>query len=152
MNKVFTFINDIPPSNNQFLGKSGNHWKYHRMKKEWLEKVTEALVDKIPKKPFERSLVELHYIFPDRRRRDCDNYSGKFILDALVQNKVILDDSFYNIALKLSAEVVKRKKQTNITVTDLSDLTDTFGNRKLDGIKKLDGIGKHDQLEVFNTP
>lgn len=56
-----------------------------------------------PQKPIEYATVHLIYHFADNRRRDPDNYSGKMILDGLVQAGIIADDSFFCINLQLSA-------------------------------------------------
>lgn len=111
-------IRDIPPSNNRFIGRNAR-FTYQKEKKKWLEMITSA-IELIPRKPYSRSEVHLHYIFPTKHRRDPDNYSGKFILDALVQNRIIEDDSFFNINLHLSAEVRPKTKLTIIEVTPIA--------------------------------
>lgn len=69
------------------------HWrKYNAEKKRWREMIL----------PFTRTMyhvaigsrvaVEVVFRFPDHRRHDPDNYSPKFILDALVAGKVLPDD------------------------------------------------------------
>lgn len=113
------FISDIPPSNNRFIGQN-KRWEYQKYKKDWASKVSTALNGQIPIKPIERAEVHIHYFFPDRRRRDPDNYSGKMLLDPLVKFGVLLDDSFKNVKLKLSAEVVpKVNKGTRITIIEI---------------------------------
>src|SRR5690606_40521196 len=48
----------------------------------------------ISPQPFEKAICTLTYHFPDRRRRDPDNFSGKFIMDPLVAEGFLVDDSF----------------------------------------------------------
>lgn len=115
MDLIKICVNDFPPSNNRFLGKKGKNWEYSKIKKQW-SKLIRSAIDKYPKKPFEKAIVSIHYIFPDRRRRDPDNYSGKMILDPLVEHGIIIDDSFDRIKLHLSAEVIPKVRKTLITV------------------------------------
>ena len=70
----------------------------------------------IPKKPITKAKVTLKYYFKDKKRRDPDNYSGKFILDGLVKSGVIKDDSFNNISLALEAGYDKDNSRTEIIV------------------------------------
>lgn len=112
-------IDEIPPSNNKFQG-TGNRYAYQNIKKYWAELIIYSSLMQIKNvKTFEKSIVELHYFFKDKRRRDPDNYSGKFILDGLVKAKLIKDDSFNNIDLILKADVDKDNPRTEITITEV---------------------------------
>lgn len=95
-------VDEIPPSNNRFIGRE-NRWEDQEEKKRWETLVKVACIGK-PKRQTERAVVQIRYFFPDRRRRDPDNYSGKMILDGLVRCGVLKDDSFSCIRLELSAE------------------------------------------------
>lgn len=110
-------IDEIPPSNNRFIGRE-NRWEYQEEKKRWEALVRIACIGK-PKKQTERAVVQIRYSFPDRRRRDPDNYSGKMILDGLVRCGVLKDDSFDCIRLELSAEYSPRKPRTEIVVHEV---------------------------------
>lgn len=94
-------IPDIPPSNNRFIGRE-NRWEYHQIKKQWARLIMACCQPK-PPKPLEHAVVLLEYHFPDNRRRDPDNYSGKMILDGLTAAGIIKDDSFQCIDLHLEA-------------------------------------------------
>lgn len=94
-------IPEIPPSNNKFIGRE-NRWEYQEVKKLWARLVAVYCRPK-PPKPLERATVTLEYHFKDKRRRDPDNYSGKFILDGLTKAGIIADDSFSVIDLRLKA-------------------------------------------------
>lgn len=113
-------IEDIPPSNNRFLGKKGMNWEYSKFKKMWAKRIKNALDNTYPDisedKPFSKATVHIHYIFPDKRRRDPDNYSGKMLLDPLVTYGVIEDDTFNNVTLKISAETEPKTRRTIIEV------------------------------------
>lgn len=61
----------------------------------------------IPPAPLAGVTVSIQYQFPDRRRRDPDNYSGKMLLDGLVHAGILQDDSFGCIQLELSASNAK---------------------------------------------
>lgn len=51
-----------------------------------------------------------------RRRRDPDNYSGKFLLDGLTKAGIIVDDSFNHITLRLEAYCDPARPRTEINV------------------------------------
>jgi len=99
-------IPDIPPSNNKFLGRE-NRWEYQNIKKRWAALV-ETYCRPKPDTPLPHAVVTLLYHFKDKRRRDPDNYSGKFILDGLTKAGIIADDSFSVIELRLGAVCDKR--------------------------------------------
>ena len=112
-------IDDIPPSNNQFIGKGqqANWRRYQDEKKKWNLLVRSALNRSgYPAEPLERAYVEITYIFPNRRRRDPDNYAGKMLLDPLVEHGVIKDDSFDVVRLSLHASVKPGIRRTTIEV------------------------------------
>lgn len=83
------FIYNIHPSTNQYM-----RWHWTKRADEvtqWHWLVKQALGGKrifIP-----NPVIETTYFFPDRRERDRGNYIPKFIIDALVKEKVIEDDS-----------------------------------------------------------
>ena len=89
----------IPPSNNQFIGRNVR-WQYQSEKKRWAELIAVFCRPK-PPKPIECARVTISYTFKDGRRRDPDNYSGKMILDGLVNAGILADDSFDCIDLTL---------------------------------------------------
>lgn len=80
----------IPPSLNEW---SRWHWaRQHQYKKDLYNAVRMlALAAKLPK--YDKATVQIVYYFSDRRRRDKDNYNGKFLLDSLRQAEVILEDN-----------------------------------------------------------
>ena len=110
-------INEIPPSNNKYMGNSHNFNDYRREKERWHWLIKGAL-NKVgkPKKPFEKALVQITYYFKDKRRRDPDNYSGKMLLDPLVREGILIDDSFSNITLVLAAGYDKNEPRTEINI------------------------------------
>lgn len=116
--KIIT-VDEIPPSNNRYLGKGGQGraFAYQAEKKRWAWMIRAAAgrVDR----PFQRARVVIKYYFPDRRRRDPDNYSGKMILDGLVLAGVIEDDSFNHIVLMLEADVDRKRPRTEIRVEEM---------------------------------
>jgi len=56
------------------------------------------------------------FFFPDRRRRDPDNYSVKFILDGLVKAGAIEDDSFEHLTVIKRGEVDRENPRTEVEV------------------------------------
>lgn len=110
-------INEIPPSNNKFMGKTYNYHTYQELKKHWHWNV-KCAVNKVgkPKKPFEKALVQITYYFKDKIRRDPDNYSGKMLLDPLVREGILVDDSFEVVTLVLAAGHDKDNPRTEINI------------------------------------
>lgn len=112
-------VNAIPPSNNKFVGNSHNFNVYRQIKEEWHWRIKSAIKTK-PKKPIEKAIVTITYHFPDKRRRDPDNYSGKMLLDPLVREGIIADDSFKHISLVLKCgEPDRNNPKTEIEVYEV---------------------------------
>lgn len=113
----------IPPTANTYLGNSHHHRVYQNAKKEWEETVHWAVKAAGWRgEPLRKARVELVYHFPDRKRRDPDNYAGKFILDGLKSAGVLVDDSFSNVQLVLVAGAVdKAKPHVEILVSSLEE-------------------------------
>ena len=113
-------VNDIPPSNNEYMGKTYNYNVYQRQKERWhwLIKAAISKIDK-PTKPLKKAVVHIKYFFGSSHRRDPDNYSGKMLLDPLVREGILKDDSFNVVTLVLSADVDKGNKRTEIEVTEV---------------------------------
>ena len=109
-------INEIPPSNNKFIGRT-NFREYQRIKKYWAELLFYMCNPK-PKKTIEKATIELKYFFKDKQRRDPDNYSGKMVLDGLVKAGIIKDDSFNCIELKLCGLYDKENPRLEITIEE----------------------------------
>lgn len=124
MDKLIIKIDDIPPSNNKYIGNGGKgkNFQYQEEKRIWEWLVKSAVGKKKPRKPFKRAVVEITYYFPTRHRRDPDNYSGKFILDGLVKSGVIEDDSFKCIDLQLAGDYNKKNPCTEIAVYKLKEV------------------------------
>ena len=113
-------IKDIPPSNNQYMGKTYNYAVYQEEKKKWHWMIKGAIKER-PKKPMEKAIVHITYFFKDRIRRDPDNYSGKMLLDPLVREGILIDDSFKAITLVLSADCDKDNPRTEIEIRSIED-------------------------------
>lgn len=110
-------VNGIPPSLNQFAGRE-NSWAYRDAKETWTNLVAYLARNHPdrPKEPYPFASVTIRYFFPDRRRRDPDNYCGKFLLDGLTKAGIITDDDFRHIRLSVSGECDPRSPRTEITV------------------------------------
>lgn len=110
-------IPGVPPSLNRTAGRQ-NVWEYRRNKALWTLWVQRACLacKERPEKPWEKAVVELCYYFPDKRRRDADNYAGKFLLDGLTKAGVIVDDSFGCVTLILDGECDPKNVRTEITI------------------------------------
>lgn len=113
-------VNQIPPSNNKYMGNSRNFNEYRKTKEYW-HWLIRAAIRETPRKPIEKAIVHIKYYFPDKRRRDPDNYSGKMLLDPLVREGILQDDSFNNVELRLSAAVDRKAPRTEIVVMEVDD-------------------------------
>ena len=113
-------LKGVPPSLNRFAGRE-NMNEYRNAKKQWTDAViwtVKARKDR-PSTPYRQAHVELMYYFPDNRRRDPDNYSGKLLMDGLTKAGVIADDSFACVALSIGGDCDRANPRTVITVREL---------------------------------
>lgn len=105
------------------MGNSHNFNGYREQKERWHWLIKAALQKaKKPSVPFDRAVVTISYYFKSKGRRDPDNYSGKMILDPLVKEGVIVDDSFDVIELRIKkGGVDKLNPRTEIEVISLEE-------------------------------
>ena len=118
MERMTISLPGIPPSLNKMAGRQ-NVWEYRQAKQEWTMLVyayCKACKGR-PKEPWNKAAVEIVYYFPDKRRRDADNYCGKFLLDGLTEAGVIVDDSMFHITLTIRGELDRKSPHTEIIVT-----------------------------------
>lgn len=118
----------IPPSNNKYQGngREGSNYKYQNEKKNWAD-YCKLFCRPLPGLPIELCEITLEYHFKDSRRRDPDNYSGKFILDGMVKAGVIADDSM-SVIHKLTVmqgEVDKREPHVIIFIRSVNNEQET---------------------------
>lgn len=113
----------IPSSNNKYIGRHVKTNKdYISEKKKIFALIYYSTLKTKPKKPFKKSILQLFYNFPDKKRRDPDNYSGKMIIDALVKSGIIEDDSFKNVLLLIGASFGEvAEPSTIITVQEIDN-------------------------------
>lgn len=121
MDRLKIAVHAIPPSLNEYLGNSHNFNDYRKTKEQWAWLVVQAVPLAFRGVKWQRSSVSITYFFPDDRRRDPDNYSGKFLCDGLRLAGVIADDSFKNIKLELAGELDRANPRTEIEVTRLDN-------------------------------
>lgn len=110
-------IPEIPPSLNRYAGR-GNCWDYREQKQRWKDMV-KLICRPVPQRPMDKAIVRLTYYFPDRRRRDPDNYNGKMIMDGLTAAGIIRDDSFDCVQLVLRGDVDKDNPRTEILIKEV---------------------------------
>lgn len=104
------------------MGRGSKNYQafaYQEEKKKWAWLIRKSLGKTYIKHPKENAVVRIRYYFKDRRRRDPDNYSGKFILDGLVHAGVLADDSFNNIELILRGGYDKENPRTEIEIEEV---------------------------------
>lgn len=93
--------------------------------------------------PLPEATIIIAYHFKTHVRRDPDNYSGKFILDALTHNKFIKDDSFKEIDLLPVADFGNKEDSVEIFIIR--------GKRLIGLAKDLIGGGKDEQKGKIET-
>ncbi|QEK12605.1 hypothetical protein FQB35_09850 [Crassaminicella thermophila] len=105
-------IPDIPPSNNKYMGRGSTYTQAFSVSSRKRKKmaVGNRLASPRTKKWAQNPLKKgrgRNYLFlqKTKRRRDPDNYSGKFILDSLVRAGVLQDDSFWKYRINLEREL-----------------------------------------------
>lgn len=116
---VKIYLPFIPPSLNRVAGRGP--YNYRAEKKRCTDQVMLYCLQHRQKRPIKKAAVTICYYFPDRRRRDPDNYSGKFLLDGLTKAGIIADDSFANISLKLEAYCDPASPRTEIIVEEVEN-------------------------------
>ncbi len=119
-------IDAVPPSNNEYIGQN-KAFDYNKAKREWAE-IVAVYCRPVPQSPIARARVSLIYHFPDKIRRDPDNYSGKFILDGLTHAGIIQDDNFNVIELRILAGAVSKNPYTEVIVEDKTVKSVKCGN------------------------
>lgn len=110
----------LPPSLNRVAGRGP--YNYREAKERFTEQVRLNCLNYRPKTPIDRATVTIRYYFPDKRRRDPDNYSGKFLLDGLTKAGIIVDDSFNHITLRLEAYCDPARPRTEIIVEEVPNV------------------------------
>lgn len=112
-------IKGVPPSLNVFAGRN-NTWEYRKAKQTWTIAVKLACMahPERPKEPFEHSRVIIQYYFPDKRRRDCDNFAGKFLLDGLTKAGVIVDDDLKHLSVSVRGGYDRENPRTVIEIVE----------------------------------
>lgn len=120
MRSIKITLKGVPPSLNRFAGRE-NAQEYRAEKETWTNAVMWTIKAQgcKPPRPFERARVTILYYFPDNRRRDPDNYSGKMLLDGLTRGGVIADDSFSRITLTVAGDIDRQAPRTEITIREL---------------------------------
>lgn len=112
-------IPEIPRSTNEYAGRQ-NVWEYRKEKNRWVGMVN-LFCRPRPSKPYEKAQVTLVYYFKTAARHDPDNYSGKMILDGLTEARIIKDDSFNCIELRIKQGGVDPKNpRVEIEVQEIS--------------------------------
>lgn len=89
-------VNQFPPTLNEL--NRMHYFQRAKLKEKW-EGIVSAACFEYGAYPVAKARVTLEFCFPDKRRRDPDNYSfsAKFLLDGLVKAGVLTDDSFEQI-------------------------------------------------------
>jgi crossover junction endodeoxyribonuclease RusA len=115
----------IPPGQNRLTRVGPTGWRQAAgWKRTWDQRAAAAIAAARAAgtwdgRPFPQAVVRVVYHFPDRRRRDPDNYTAalKLFLDAFVMAGVLLDDSFAHVTLVVEAGPPARPAWTEVIIT-----------------------------------
>lgn len=95
---------------------------YQQVRKFWFTCIRETMQENGEKlsglKTFARALVWITVFFPDARIRDIDNFTVKFINDALVALRVLEDDDHSRMTMILEGRVDREAPRTKILVLE----------------------------------
>lgn len=112
-------VYSFPPTLNEL-----NRLHFHqraKLKEQW-EKIVRDACTASSVKPMKRVSVTLEFWFPDKRRRDLDNYAFafKFIGDALVKLGILPDDSTEEVVeLRVIKGGIGKPKRINIILVEV---------------------------------
>jgi hypothetical protein len=116
--KIELFFDRIHPSTNTYM-----RWHWTKVSEEveiWHWLVKAALKGK--KVRFERPVVSTDYYFTDNRDRDRGNYIPKFLIDALVKEGILKDDSCKAIKEEMPEIHLKQNiRGMKITIREVVD-------------------------------
>jgi hypothetical protein len=104
------FIPGPLPGMNEFSGKTSG-WAYRRAKSIWALKIALA-IRQAKLQPVKQAYLSYVWMEPSRRR-DPDNFTSlgrKFILDQLVNSKILPDDGWDEIAGQSDSWAVDKDK------------------------------------------
>jgi len=113
--KVKPIKKPIPPSLNQWMVMK--RYQMNHEKQTWKE-FGEWLVkrDGLENKKLEKCRIVIEYFFPDKRRRDSDNFTPKNLFDSFTVSGLLVDDDFNHVqSLTIKGNYCKEDPRTEIT-------------------------------------
>jgi crossover junction endodeoxyribonuclease RusA len=93
------------------------------IKRQWYDIVGAHTEHLRPEKPFEKAIVWIIYRFRTNIRRDPDNYTSKFLIDALVKHGFLVDDSFENIEIRVRRGRKAERDKTIVIIEPVEEET-----------------------------
>lgn len=111
-------VYEFPPTLNEL---NNLHYRVRAKKKEYWEKLIEKECRAQNIKPMGKVSATFEFYFPDKRRRDLDNFgfAAKFVLDGLVNAGILTDDSYNEVAeLRFVAGGIAKPKCMLIHLVD----------------------------------
>lgn len=113
---IIVTLSECPPTANRRLAQGKKGWIPNRKYAAWKSNAVSELADVgALEEPLGGYVIKLTFWFPDRRKRDLDNYI-KAPLDALVDAGVIVDDS------KVSCIMAMKGPEMNLDGCSLDDV------------------------------
>jgi len=106
----------IPPSLNMWMIMP--RFKMNALKQIWKE-FGNWLVNyyKLENKRIDNCKIVIEYFFPDKKRRDSDNFTPKNLFDSFTSQALLIDDDFEHIkSLTIIGNYSKDNPRTEITI------------------------------------
>lgn len=108
---------------NERLHPSLNDWtNWHWTERKEIKEIWEAeigyLVGRYGSPKLTNVIIDITYYFPDKRVRDKDNYTPKFIMDSLVKAELLKDDNDNDIYLNWKLKYDKENPRTEIRIKE----------------------------------
>lgn len=113
-------VNNLPPTQNEL--RRMHFQTIAKEKAEW-EKIMWAIVKEQKIVPITAASITYEFFFPDKRRRDPDNYaaSAKMLQDGLVKAGILPDDNFDHVPeLRIKRGGISKQPYILIHLEDVS--------------------------------
>lgn len=133
---------EFPPRLEVHWKKLPNRENYRAVRDRWFSLIETALEAAeeygvpLPRDPFKRGTLWVTTFYGKALARDPDNYTAKFIIDALRRNRIIEDDDYSRIQIVLRGSA-KGPARTEVLVEEASDQLDGLIARARESVKSV---------------
>lgn len=113
-------INDYPPRDviTNYVSVRDKFELEKNLKEKWKSSVTSALMP-VGRCLWEKALCVIKYYLPAEIEWDVDNRLHKYIINGIVQARVLKNDSWQNMSFMVIGDVDKKYPRTEVTIINL---------------------------------